>query len=259
MAEHNAAVCAIEACDSIDTLRTTLHCIVQNLGFAAFGFVDAGRIGRGEKPFYIGTGGPKWEQEYVRNGFAAVDPCLQRARRTNTPFTWSSTPLPERNGLRAPGALKTMWAAWDHGFKDGLVVPFHFRDADGFFHSSSAVFFWKDPVDRFDLLLRERRHELHVIMLYWIQRALDIIARDERLKKSPFAAAQVSEAVTLSDRERDVLGWAAQGLTVMETAEKLSLSKDTVETHVRNAMRKLGANNKTHATALSLHLGLIDI
>jgi LuxR family quorum sensing-dependent transcriptional regulator len=257
--DHTAVICEIETCNSIESLSATLHCVVQDMGFAAFGFVDAGRIGRGEKPFYIGTGGPKWEQEYVRNGFAAVDPCLKRARRTNTPFTWRSTRLPTPNGRRAPGALKTMWAAWDHGFRDGLVVPFHFRDAEGFFHSSSAVFFWKDPLDRFDLLLRERQHELHIIMLYWIQRALDIIARDQRMTHSPFKAVQVGSEVVLTDRERDVLGWAAEGLTVAETAEKLHLSDDTIETHVRNAIRKLGANNKTHATALALHLGLIEI
>jgi len=255
----SAIIADIETCGSIDALRVTLHRVVQDMGFAAFGFVDAGRVGRGEKPFYIGTGGARWEQEYVRNGFAAVDPCLQRARRTNTPFTWRSTPLPPLIGRRAPGAVKTMWAAWDHGFRDGLVMPFHFRDADGLFHSSSAVFFWKDPLDRFDLLLRESKHELHFIMLYWIQRALDIIARDHRMAQSPFKSVQATDGVRLTDRERDVLGWAAEGLTAAATAEKLNLSEDTIETHMRHAIRKLRANNKTHAAALAVHLGLIDV
>src|SRR5437870_2068501 len=93
-----ALITEIERCDSVDELRSKLHKAVQDLGFAAFGFVDAGRVGRGEAPFYIGTGGPKWEREYVSNGFASVDPCLKIARRTNTPFTWSSVALPQPQG-----------------------------------------------------------------------------------------------------------------------------------------------------------------
>ncbi len=47
--------------------------------------------------------------------------------------------------------------------------------------------------------------------------------------------------VSLTDRERDVLAWAAHGKTVPETAIILSVSEDTVVTHMRNAMRKLGS------------------
>ena len=254
----HALISEIELCESVDELRSTLHGAIQDMGFAAFGFVDAGRVGRGEAPFYIGTGGRKWEQEYVSNGFANVDPCLKIARRTNTPFTWSSVELPQPEGRRTPGALKTMHAAWDHGFKDGLVIPFHFRDADGLFHSASSVFFWKDPVDRFNLLLRRHKQDLHLVMLYWIQRAMDLITRDERRAQSPFKSAQVREAVYLTDRERDVLSWAAVGMTVADTAEKLNLSEDTVDTHMRAVIRKLNANNKTHAASLAVYLGIID-
>jgi LuxR family quorum sensing-dependent transcriptional regulator len=64
---------------------------------------------------------------------------------------------------------------------------------------------------------------------------------------------------SLTDRERDVLSWGARGKTVSETAEILRLSADTVETHMRHATHKLGANNKTHAVAKAIHFGLIDV
>jgi DNA-binding CsgD family transcriptional regulator len=248
----------IEACDDLDELKRQLHKVAQEYGFASFGFVDAGLIGRGEIPFYVGTAGPKWEQEYVRNGFANVDPCLKRARRTNTPFTWSSVPLPAIEGRRTPGAVKTMQAARDHGFRDGLVIPFHFRDERGCYHSTSAVFFWKDPIDRFNLVLHRHKHDLHMILLYWAQRSLELINTQVR-GQQPMTATPAMTGGPLTDRERDVLAWAAAGLTVADTAERMNLSADTIETHVRNAMRKLGANNKTHATALALWLGLVDL
>jgi PAS domain S-box-containing protein len=43
----------------------------------------------------------------------------------------------------------------------------------------------------------------------------------------------------LSSRERDVVGLAAQGLTSNEVARTLSLSRATVETHFRRAVRRI--------------------
>ena len=61
----------------------------------------------------------------------------------------------------------------------------------------------------------------------------------------------------LTDRERDVLSWAGRGKSVLDTADILELSEDTVKTHVRNALKKLNANNKTHAVTKAIYLGLI--
>jgi DNA-binding CsgD family transcriptional regulator len=251
-------IATIEGCGTLDELRDRLNRIVQDIGFAAFGFVDAGVRGRGDVPFHVGTAGRRWEEEYVRNGFASVDPCLAVARRTNVPFLWSEVPLPEVRGHRLPGAIKTMNAARDHGFRDGLVVPFHFRDGTGMYHSASAVFFWKDDARWLTKLLAAHRHHLHLIMLYWMQRAIDLIARDARHAASPFASVEAQNEVGLTDREREVLTWAARGLTMRATGAKLNLADDTIETHMRNATRKLGARNKTHATSLAVHRGLVE-
>jgi DNA-binding CsgD family transcriptional regulator len=64
---------------------------------------------------------------------------------------------------------------------------------------------------------------------------------------------------TLTQRERDVLALVAAGLTGVEIASRLSISPPTVESHVGNAMRKLGATNRAHATALAMQAGLISL
>lgn len=56
----------------------------------------------------------------------------------------------------------------------------------------------------------------------------------------------------LSMREREVLQLVAHGVTVEEAGVQLSLSAETVRTHVRNAMRKLGAHTRAHAIVLAL-------
>jgi DNA-binding NarL/FixJ family response regulator len=62
----------------------------------------------------------------------------------------------------------------------------------------------------------------------------------------------------LSPREREILGLLSQGLSGEEAAEKLFLSSETVRTHVRNAMSKLGASTRVHAVALAMQRGEID-
>ena len=44
----------------------------------------------------------------------------------------------------------------------------------------------------------------------------------------------------------------AEGLTATEIAGQLVLSRETVKSHVRNAMLKLGARTRTQAVALAL-------
>ena len=61
----------------------------------------------------------------------------------------------------------------------------------------------------------------------------------------------------LSPREREILALLSSGRSGEEAAEELHLSPETVRTHVRNAMSKLGASTRVHAVALALQQGEI--
>lgn len=56
----------------------------------------------------------------------------------------------------------------------------------------------------------------------------------------------------LSKREREVFELLAGGLSGAEIAERLVLSPETVRTHIRNAMAKLGASTRSQAVAVAL-------
>ncbi|MEO8092133.1 MAG: LuxR C-terminal-related transcriptional regulator [bacterium] len=62
----------------------------------------------------------------------------------------------------------------------------------------------------------------------------------------------------LSKREREVFELLADGLSGAEIAERLVLSPETVRTHIRNAMAKLGASTRSHAVAIALRRGEIE-
>ncbi|MGH3660313.1 MAG: LuxR C-terminal-related transcriptional regulator [Micromonosporaceae bacterium] len=58
----------------------------------------------------------------------------------------------------------------------------------------------------------------------------------------------------LTDRERDVLRQVAQGEPTRRIAGLLGISRETVETHIRSGMRKLGARTRTEAAARALEV-----
>ena len=59
-------------------------------------------------------------------------------------------------------------------------------------------------------------------------------------------------------RESEILGLLAEGLTGEEIAQRLVLSPETVRTHVRNAMEKLGARTRTEAVVKALEMGEVQ-
>jgi DNA-binding CsgD family transcriptional regulator len=59
------------------------------------------------------------------------------------------------------------------------------------------------------------------------------------------------QGAPLSVRERQILGMIAGGDSGAQIAEALVLSPETVRTHIRNAMSKLGASSRAQAVALA--------
>jgi LuxR family quorum-sensing system transcriptional regulator SolR len=61
----------------------------------------------------------------------------------------------------------------------------------------------------------------------------------------------------LTSREIEVLKWTADGKTSADISSLLDVSENTVNFHVKNAVFKLRANNKTAATVRAAMLGLL--
>ncbi len=61
----------------------------------------------------------------------------------------------------------------------------------------------------------------------------------------------------LSPREREVLRLVAKGYTNAEIARALVISENTVKTHLRRMMEKLGVTNRAQLAALAVRCGLV--
>lgn len=63
----------------------------------------------------------------------------------------------------------------------------------------------------------------------------------------------------LSEREMDVLFGICQGLSTQEIADKLFLSKRTVDTHRANILEKTGSNNTASLVVYAIKNNLIEV
>ncbi len=76
-----------------------------------------------------------------------------------------------------------------------------------------------------------------------------LLARPDRIK----------ERLYLTDREREILTWCANGKSSWDTAMILGITEDGVNFHLKNIFRKLGTQNRMGAIVKALHKGLINL
>ena len=62
----------------------------------------------------------------------------------------------------------------------------------------------------------------------------------------------------LSEREHEVLGLIAEGLSAPEIGERIHLSTATVKTHLQHLYEKLGVSERAAAVAEGMRRGLVD-
>ncbi len=62
---------------------------------------------------------------------------------------------------------------------------------------------------------------------------------------------------TLTDREKEVLRYIAQGLSNQDISDKMVVSKATVHTHVSNILSKLQLANRTQAALFAIREGFV--
>jgi len=78
----------------------------------------------------------------------------------------------------------------------------------------------------------------------------------------PEVAGEIAEHATddaLTSREIDILKRIAHGNGNKEIGAQLSLTEETIKSHVKNILAKLGAHDRTHAVTIGLKRGIIEL
>ncbi|MBB5052794.1 DNA-binding CsgD family transcriptional regulator [Afipia massiliensis] len=173
---------------------------------------------------------------YKAEEWDRIDPVVQRVHSARGPFRWSDTY--SRGGFSRE--QKSFFEKCrELGVHSGITIPIR-----GTGHE----------VDLISLSLRDNDHVpsqrmTHIYMLsvqYW-------------LKYCELADRREYETIALTAQELECLRWCKEGKTNWEIGEILKISEKTVEFHLSNAMRKLGASNRITAVIIGIKGGLIPL
>ena len=96
-----------------------------------------------------------------------------------------------------------------------------------------------------------------------ISRAIETVAKGgvyvDPVLAGVLASGEATQQLTmLTQREREVLRLLSDGLRNEEIGKELHIAGETARAHIRNAMRKLDADTRTHAVAVALRQSLIE-
>ena len=118
-----------------------------------------------------------------------------------------------------------------------------FMGADGFLDKSS------DPVEFLQSLRRGATGEMVLAgpPTEWVGAIADSLERRQMV------------VTALTDREREVLEVAAEGLTARQIATRLGIRERTVTTHLGRIYMKLGVGTRVAAIRVAAHAGLVSV
>ena len=83
-------------------------------------------------------------------------------------------------------------------------------------------------------------------------------SRSAAVVRALAAGRPAAERPPLTDREREVVGLIAEGLTNREIGQAIFVSESTVKFHVRNVMRKLDVHHRAEVAYAASRLGLLE-
>lgn len=72
-------------------------------------------------------------------------------------------------------------------------------------------------------------------------------------------ADSVASGPGLTSRELEVLGWILRGHSNSQIARELGVVENTVKSHVKSILMKLGVSSRSKAVAMGLQLGLVQM
>ena len=175
-----------------------------------------------------------WQHHYRDNDYLACDPSVRHALTSLAPLQWNDDLFADARELWEEARAHGLKVGWAQSCRDG-------SGAIGMLTLART----DEPLSAGELVEKQFR-------MGWFAQIVHIAISE---LVTPRLLPEGSCA--LSERERAVLRWTAEGKTSAEVASILRISVHTVNFHVNSSMRKLNACNKTAAAVKAATLGLI--
>lgn len=196
---------------------------------------DGARSGQTEQGV-VADGFPEdWVCHYLGENLMKIDPIPALSQRLARPFLWSQT---EELAVLTPQHRQYLETLKDADLGDGIAVQVfgpNMRNAYvGFGYGHGRAAFSADQVF-----------------------TLQCAAQISHMRYCELTADRLADSFDLSPREKEVLGWIAQGKSTSVIAEILGISSHTVDTLTRRLFDKLNVRDRTSAAILGIGSGLV--
>ncbi len=234
---HNSLL-AFSTAGNVDELFDLCDRQRHQLGFDSFTYALRVPTYFSDSRLVLINGYPEqWVDHYFEEGFNSIDPVMSYCARHIIPIQWQNLTTSDE-----AGCMRVMNEARDFGLKTGISMPIHSP------HGELGVLSLALSHDG------KEASEIAVRAMPYVQ----LIAGHlhEAVRRVSGFVNKVGD-YALTAREQECLRWAADGKTSWEIAAVLSTSERTVNFHLNNAMVKLDVNNRQHAVAKAVLLGLI--
>lgn len=177
-----------------------------------------------------------WQQRYEEQQYVKVDPTVQHCMVSLKPLVWSSQ-------YTHTQAEKDFW---EEARSYGLNVGWAQSSRD--FIGTRGMLTLARSSDQ----LSEKEQKAQYTNMYWLTQTVhsSIAKIVNDVEFSQFN-------LYLTNREKEVLRWTAEGKTSAEIAQILGVSERTINFHLSNSMQKLNVNNKISAAIRAVMLGLL--
>lgn len=175
-----------------------------------------------------------WRERYSAAGYLLTDPTVTHCRRSQTPLLWSKELFAGATTLWDEAQSFGLNIGWAQSSLDGLGVGGMLTLA----RSSEAL-----GGSELEAKQQQMRWLVHAAHL-----ALARVLKHKHLDTS---------IPPLTGRELEILKWTADGKSSQDIADILAVSKNTVDFHVKNAVLKMQAANKTAAVVRAAMLGYL--
>jgi LuxR family transcriptional activator of bioluminescence operon len=180
-----------------------------------------------------------WHEHYLSEGYNDIDTTLHDLSKSILPIQWS---LEEQTSFaKSQREQKMRVDSIAFGATAGLSIPIHAPD-----------------VELGCMNLVQMHHQNWLDKRHSIQNELHILSTHyfEHLRKQTFHIRPVSRNPYLSPREQQCLSLTKKRYSVEEIANQLGISIRTVNFHIQNINKKLGANNKYESVNIAESLSI---
>ena len=227
-------------CNTVEELHRDTTAIVGQMGFEHFLYgVQVNTSLTRPYRFILSCYPEAWRKHYDEEGYASIDPTVSHCARTSIPVIWKNEIFKGRKEARVRSEAK------DCGLASGASFSVHGGRSEAAMLSLATSRDSREAQD--DIIATMDKAQLLTCYLHEaVQRVV--------LSKGPLPLKRIS----LTEREKECLLWAAEGKTGWEIGSIVNISERTVTFHLQNAAQKMGVVNRQQAISRALSMGLIE-